>query len=54
MIKRRKMSVDYDPALAPMLDALDLSFIICEAKRRRAERRSDASGAVADIATAAF
>ena len=48
------MSVDYDPSLAPMLDVIVLSFIICVDKRRRAARRSDVSGAVADVATAGF
>lgn len=51
------MSVDYDPSLAPMLDVIVLSFIICVDKRRRAARRSDMSdmsGAVADVATAGF
>ena len=32
------MSVDFKPTLAPILDALVLSFIICEERRRDASR----------------
>ena len=42
----QKMSVDFDPALVPILDILVLSFIICEEKRRQQQRTAAASIAV--------
>ena len=33
---KRKMHIEYEPELTPMLDMVVLSFVICEGNRRRA------------------
>ena len=43
LIGARSMSIDIDSALMPILDALILSFIICEEKRREAQRSNSAA-----------
>ena len=53
-IDQRQMSVDFEPALASILDALVLSFIICEEKRRRQRRqRAGVAGTTAGFAAGA-
>ncbi|KAH9915927.1 uncharacterized protein BXZ73DRAFT_54065 [Epithele typhae] len=48
----RAMSIDFDPSLAQILDALVLSFVICEHKRRARGRSRGDGGAMAGTGAA--